>query len=143
MLTAAAALRRPLLAALLALPALAPALRATTYTWKGDTSNDWSVAANWQENAAPVSSLTDTDIVYNTSGYAFPNLDSGYSIHSLTFNSSNSTAYDFNYGSLTLGGGGLNQRDGRQADTRQAQRRRRHQRRSFHRQRRGYGPNPK
>src|SRR6478609_9126726 len=75
-------------AALLLIPFIAPKARATIYTWDGNggTGNSkWSTAGNWDANGIPASDLATTDLVFGGTFHLTPQMDTNYSIHSLSF----------------------------------------------------------
>lgn len=87
-----------------------PRADATTYTWGTTASGNWTKAANWAGNVAPPTGDTaNTDIVFGASSSSASVVDTGYSIHSLTFNAANNGYNISSPYSLTIGTGGLTQ----------------------------------
>ena len=82
---------------------------ATPYVWTGSVDNDWSRAANWQDNQAPpTSGLDSSAILYNDSNARKPSLPATYSVQGLNFNSVDQS-YTFESGALILGANGIAQ----------------------------------
>jgi fibronectin-binding autotransporter adhesin len=91
----------------LLLATAAPTLHATTYTWStSPPSNVWDDGSEWQGGQPPTSDINNTDVVFDSSSVNIPNLQSAYSIHSLTFNAA-TNGYTFGGSTLTLGVGGI------------------------------------
>lgn len=94
----------PISALLVVLPC---SLEAATYTWDGGGGNsNWSTANNWNPDSAP-SSGGGHDLVFAT-GNRLSNSASGggWTINSVTFDSS-AGAFTLSGGGLTLGAGGI------------------------------------
>src|SRR6188768_4038911 len=93
------------------------ALRASavTDTWDGgDVFDDLSHDANWVDNTAPVSSLTNTDLVFSTDpgnsiGDRRVLVDSNFSAHSIRFAFTDPHIYVFDIENfaLSVGSGGI------------------------------------
>src|SRR6478609_7022264 len=87
---------------------------AATDTWDGGGGNDnISTNNNWADNTAPLSDLSNTDLIFAGNVRLAPNFSSAFSAHSVTFNN---TAGIFTLGgqALTIGTGGIVNND---ADT--------------------------
>lgn len=111
-----AALPLVLLSAVLPLALLCgPAAQAQTFTWKGGGSNNnWATGTNWEDGIAPTPTNGNSALIFGDTTAVFPQLDTDYSVNSLTFTSA-AARYSFgsNFGvKLTLGAGGLTQRAG-------------------------------
>ena len=86
---------------------LGAAMGSTTYIWKGGAgANDWEAPTNWVNDVSPVSDATNTDIVFPSSSFPFPNEDNSISIHSMTFNGTQGYVQG-GVGGISLGNGGI------------------------------------
>src|SRR5947207_8770383 len=94
------------------------AAHSATDSWDGGggANDNFSTNANWVDNTAPVSSLANTDLVFdmdlfpNGSGDAGAVVDTtSFSVHSITFgfNDPNLSAFIIDGGQLFVGSGGI------------------------------------
>ena len=79
------------------------------YTWQGGGgNNEWTNNANWYNNAAPVSSLTQTLVFFRQSSSIYPSINIPYSVAGVYFDT-NASAFVFDSGPLTVGASGFRQ----------------------------------
>jgi hypothetical protein len=90
---------------------LARTLFATTYTWDGGGLNDnINNPLNWVVNSAPVSDLSNTDLIFTGMNRLAPNVSVAFSAHKITFQNIGGFTFDgFTIGgqTLTVGTGGI------------------------------------
>ncbi len=83
---------------------------AHAQTWDGGGANDnWGTAANWNPDAAPLNNGT-ASLIFGGTTRLTPNLDTPWSINSLTFNNT-SGPFVFGGSPLTIGTGGITSND--------------------------------
>lgn len=89
----------------LILVCLASPAMATDYTWTGNSSNLWGLAGNWGGTAFP-NAATDTATLTGTKNPTISLNNTAYSLKTLTFNTTGTTAFTVGTGTLNLAAGG-------------------------------------